>query len=200
MMRQIIVPLVFLCYLFFFNEMVPGHCRPPQFRVAAVKTHTGTTDERQHEPWRLETKKAGWYCNCEWIVPLNWLLQQCNINKSLCNTVTILIKTHQSRYASMFCFFGFFSHSPLSLMNCNTTWCQPWCDSSEGTAAERGSWPGRDCFIPSSWWRALVRWMDMSANWSPAGTYLLKLNGIICPYRKIANQRCLECVSELFVL
>lgn len=79
----------------------------------------------------LGTKKSGWYCNCEWIVPLNWLSEQCNNNKSLCNTVKILIKMHQSQYACMFVF----SHSPLSLMNCNTIWCQPLRDSSEGTAA-----------------------------------------------------------------
>lgn len=31
-----------------------------------------STEPRCHER-SMETKKAGWYCNCEWIMPLNWL-------------------------------------------------------------------------------------------------------------------------------
>lgn len=68
------------------------------------------TEPRRHRR-SPETKKAGSYCKCEWIVPLNWLSHQCNVNKSLCNTVKILIKMHQSRYAKMFFF------SPLSSLS-----------------------------------------------------------------------------------
>lgn len=46
----------------------------------------------------------------------------------------------------------------------------------------------------------------MSTNWSPVGTYLLKPNGMICPYRKEVKEVqgqikvCLELSSELFLL
>lgn len=50
------VPLVFLCYLFYY-KMVSGHLRPPQFQVAAVKTCTVTVDERQQS---LGATKGAW--------------------------------------------------------------------------------------------------------------------------------------------
>lgn len=49
-------PLVFLCYLFFY-EIVPEHRCPPQFQIAAVKTHTVTNDERQQS---LGAAKGTW--------------------------------------------------------------------------------------------------------------------------------------------
>lgn len=97
---------VFLYHLSFYERLPAWHRSPPFPSHWCKNTRSrhwwaSTELHRCHER-SLETKKAGWFWNSEWIMPLNRLSLWCNINKSPCKTVKILIKMHQSRYVRVF--------------------------------------------------------------------------------------------------